>query len=45
MRLQLGSTLVWLALGGEAVASKEEVKSKGVKNIAIIGELGLIDCN
>ncbi|KAL6804189.1 hypothetical protein J3E68DRAFT_392754 [Trichoderma sp. SZMC 28012] len=38
MRLQLGSAFAaWLALGGEVVASKEEVKSNGVRNIAIIG--------
>jgi prenylcysteine oxidase/farnesylcysteine lyase len=44
MRLQLGSTLVaWLALGGEVVVAEAEVKTetKGVKNVAIIGELGL----
>ncbi|KAL7951399.1 hypothetical protein V8C42DRAFT_7180 [Trichoderma barbatum] len=38
MRLQLGSALVtWLALGGEAAASKEDVKSNRVRNIAIVG--------
>ncbi|KAK4073909.1 Prenylcys_lyase domain-containing protein [Trichoderma simmonsii] len=38
MRLQLGSAFAaWLALGGEVVASKEEAKSSGVRNIAIIG--------
>lgn len=39
MRLPLGSTLAaWLAVAGEASASQEEAKPKGVKNIAIIGE-------
>lgn len=38
MRLQLGSAFAaWLALGGEVVAFKEEAKSNGVRNIAIIG--------
>ncbi|KAL7797267.1 hypothetical protein V8C37DRAFT_370547 [Trichoderma ceciliae] len=38
MRLQLGSALVaWLAIAGEALASKEEVKPKGIRNVAIIG--------
>lgn len=44
MRLQLGSAFAaWLALGGEVVASKEEAKSSGVRNIAIIGELALAE--
>jgi hypothetical protein len=42
MRLQLGSALVtWLAVAAEASASTEDVKPKGVKNIAIIGEFAI----
>ena len=43
MRLQLGPALVaWLALGGEAAAEGEATtETKGVKNVAIIGELGV----
>lgn len=43
MRLQLGPALVaWLSLGGGAAAEGEvKTETKGVRNVAIIGESGL----